>query len=223
MYDSKQLAISIQRLIRPCAHHHRRYRRRPRPQRRHVAPQALFGGGNKEGVSDSSVRVHRHDQALLALPTWRDETLLTPSLSSVALQGGGGMLGMGNLMENIKKAQAMVQVEAQKVQEELAVAEFEGFSSDETVRVVMSGNQEPKVRTSIYVLYPFRGAAQGFSSSSACFTPNRSHIWPVTLVLVGHGTNICILRCSYLRPTLENAHVSTSKRMYLAAAGRGHH
>jgi DNA-binding protein YbaB len=55
------------------------------------------------------------------------------------------MLGMGNLMENIKKAQAMVQVEAQKVQEELAVAEFEGFSSDETVRVVMSGNQEPKV------------------------------------------------------------------------------
>lgn len=51
---------------------------------------------------------------------------------------------MGNLMENIKKAQAMVQVEAAKVQEELALAEFEGYSSDETVRVVMSGNQEPK-------------------------------------------------------------------------------
>jgi nucleoid-associated protein EbfC len=51
---------------------------------------------------------------------------------------------MGNLMENIKKAQAMVQVEAAKVQEELALAEFEGFSSDESVRVVMSGNQEPK-------------------------------------------------------------------------------
>jgi DNA-binding YbaB/EbfC family protein len=51
---------------------------------------------------------------------------------------------MGNLMENIKKAQAMVQVEAAKVQEELAQSEFEGYSSDETVRVVMSGNQEPK-------------------------------------------------------------------------------
>ena len=51
---------------------------------------------------------------------------------------------MGNLMENIKKAQAMVQVEAAKIQEELANAEFEGYSSDESVRVVMSGNQEPK-------------------------------------------------------------------------------
>lgn len=51
---------------------------------------------------------------------------------------------MGNIMENIKKAQAMVQVEAAKVQEELALAEFDGYSSDETVCVVMSGNQEPK-------------------------------------------------------------------------------
>lgn len=62
-------------------------------------------------------------------------------------QGGGGGFGlgnMGNLMENIKKAQAMVQVEAAKVQEELARAEFDGYSSDETVCVVMSGNQEPK-------------------------------------------------------------------------------
>lgn len=51
---------------------------------------------------------------------------------------------MGNLMDNIKKAQAMVQQEAAKVQEELAQAEFDGYSSDETVRVVMSGNQEPR-------------------------------------------------------------------------------
>ena len=47
-------------------------------------------------------------------------------------------------MENIKKAQAMVQTEAARVQEELAAAEFEGFSSDETVRVIVSGNQEPR-------------------------------------------------------------------------------
>ncbi|KAI3430484.1 hypothetical protein D9Q98_005079 [Chlorella vulgaris] len=59
--------------------------------------------------------------------------------------GGGGMFGgMGNLMENLKKAQALVQVEAAKVQEELANTEFEGFSSDETVCVVMTGNQEPR-------------------------------------------------------------------------------
>ncbi|PSC76287.1 Nucleoid-associated chloroplastic [Micractinium conductrix] len=60
-------------------------------------------------------------------------------------QGGGNPFGnMGNLMENLKKAQQMVQVEAAKVQEELAVTEFDGYSGDETVRVVMSGNQEPR-------------------------------------------------------------------------------
>ncbi|KAL4448896.1 hypothetical protein ABPG77_007613 [Micractinium sp. CCAP 211/92] len=60
-------------------------------------------------------------------------------------EGGGNPFGnMGNLMENLKKAQQMVQVEAAKVQEELANTDFEGFSADETVRVVMSGNQEPR-------------------------------------------------------------------------------
>lgn len=47
-------------------------------------------------------------------------------------------------MENVKKAQQLVQVEAAKVQEELSRAEFDGYSSDETVRVVMSGSQEPR-------------------------------------------------------------------------------
>ena len=47
-------------------------------------------------------------------------------------------------MENVKKAQQLVQVEAGKVQEELSRAEFDGYSDDETVRVVMSGNQEPR-------------------------------------------------------------------------------
>jgi len=60
-------------------------------------------------------------------------------------QGGGNPFGnMANLMENVKKAQQLVQVEAGKVQEELSRAEFDGYSDDETVRVVMSGNQEPK-------------------------------------------------------------------------------
>ena len=61
------------------------------------------------------------------------------------VQGGGNPFGnMANLMENVKKAQQLVQVEAAKVQEELAKAEFDGYSEDETVRDVMSGNQEPK-------------------------------------------------------------------------------
>mmetsp|Transcript_10867 Transcript_10867/g.30797 ORF Transcript_10867/g.30797 Transcript_10867/m.30797 type:complete len:166 (+) Transcript_10867:119-616(+) len=59
-------------------------------------------------------------------------------------QGGGNPFGnMANLMENLKKTQALVQAETQKVQAELAETEFEGFSEDETVRVVMSGNQTP--------------------------------------------------------------------------------
>ena len=41
---------------------------------------------------------------------------------SCEVQGGGGIpfANMGNFMENIKKAQAMEQVEAAKLQEELA-------------------------------------------------------------------------------------------------------
>mmetsp|Transcript_1495 Transcript_1495/g.4269 ORF Transcript_1495/g.4269 Transcript_1495/m.4269 type:complete len:177 (-) Transcript_1495:72-602(-) len=59
--------------------------------------------------------------------------------------GGGNPFGnMGNFMKQLKQAQEVMQVEAVKVQKEMQEAEFEGFSSDETVRVVMSGNQEAK-------------------------------------------------------------------------------
>uniref|UniRef100_A0A061RBS6 Nucleoid-associated protein n=2 Tax=Tetraselmis sp. GSL018 TaxID=582737 RepID=A0A061RBS6_9CHLO len=59
-------------------------------------------------------------------------------------QGSGNPFGnMANLMENLKKTQALVQTETARIQEELANTEFEGFSDDETVRVVMSGNQTP--------------------------------------------------------------------------------
>jgi DNA-binding protein YbaB len=51
---------------------------------------------------------------------------------------------MGNFMKQLQQAQQVMQVEAVKVQKEMQEAEFEGFSSDETVRVVMSGNQEAK-------------------------------------------------------------------------------
>jgi len=58
--------------------------------------------------------------------------------------GGGNPFDMKNLMESVKKAQTMVQAETQRVQLELASTEFEGYDADETVRVVMTGNQEPK-------------------------------------------------------------------------------
>ncbi|KAI9117283.1 hypothetical protein K1719_011449 [Acacia pycnantha] len=60
-----------------------------------------------------------------------------------------GVLGnMQNLFETVKKAQMVVQVEAVRVQKELAVAEFDGYCEGEFVKVTLSGNQQP-VRTEI--------------------------------------------------------------------------
>ncbi|XP_057967266.1 nucleoid-associated protein At4g30620, chloroplastic isoform X3 [Malania oleifera] len=60
-----------------------------------------------------------------------------------------GIMGnMQNLYENVKKAQMVVQVEAARVQKELAVAEFDGYCEGELIKVTLSGNQQP-VRTEI--------------------------------------------------------------------------
>ena len=75
---------------------------------------------------------------------------------------------MANLMENVKKAQQLVQVEAAKVQEELAQAEFDGYSEDETVRVVMSGNQEPKSVDITSAAYDSNDAEVTLSCTSCC-------------------------------------------------------
>ncbi|KAL4564177.1 hypothetical protein LXL04_028230 [Taraxacum kok-saghyz] len=80
-----------------------------------------------------------------------------PSFGVFALFGGkkdgddgkAGVFGnMQNLYETVKKAQMVVQVEAVKVQKELAVAEFDGYCEGELVKVTLSGNQQP-VRTEI--------------------------------------------------------------------------
>ncbi|XP_020870821.1 nucleoid-associated protein At4g30620, chloroplastic isoform X2 [Arabidopsis lyrata subsp. lyrata] len=55
---------------------------------------------------------------------------------------------MQNLYETVKKAQMVVQVEAVRVQKELAVAEFDGYCEGELVKVTLSGNQQP-IRTDI--------------------------------------------------------------------------
>ncbi len=61
-------------------------------------------------------------------------------LTSRASQPGGmfgSMANMGQLMEQMKSAQA----DAAKLQAELATTTFEGFSSDETVKAVVDGSQ----------------------------------------------------------------------------------
>eukprot|EP00892_Ulva_mutabilis_P001919 jgi/Ulvmu1/11728/UM008_0141.1 len=55
----------------------------------------------------------------------------------------GGLGDMGNIMENMKKAQSMVQTEAARIQEELAATEFDGYDEEETVKMVFLGNQAP--------------------------------------------------------------------------------
>ncbi|XVE97452.1 hypothetical protein REPUB_Repub03eG0021000 [Reevesia pubescens] len=56
----------------------------------------------------------------------------------------GGILGnMQNLYETVKKAQMVVQVEAVRVQKELAVAEFDGYCEGELIKATLSGNQQP--------------------------------------------------------------------------------
>lgn len=85
------------------------------------------------------------------------------SLSICALFGGkkennekgydapsqAGLLGnMQNVFETVKKAQMVVQVEAVKVQKELALAEFDGYCEGELIKATVSGNQLP-IRTEI--------------------------------------------------------------------------
>ncbi|KAL9233928.1 hypothetical protein vseg_008860 [Gypsophila vaccaria] len=60
-----------------------------------------------------------------------------------------GIFGnMQNLYDTVKKAQMVVQVEAVKVQKELAAAEFDGYCEGELIKVTLSGNQQP-IRTEI--------------------------------------------------------------------------
>nr|ABK26000.1 unknown [Picea sitchensis] len=60
-----------------------------------------------------------------------------------------GLFGnMQGLYETVKKAQMVVQVEAVRVQKELAATEFDGYCEGELIKVTLSGNQQP-IRTEI--------------------------------------------------------------------------
>ncbi|KAJ3679183.1 hypothetical protein LUZ60_017194 [Juncus effusus] len=55
-----------------------------------------------------------------------------------------GQLGsMQNLFETVKKAQMVLQVDAVRVQKELAATEIDGYCEDELIKVTLSGNQQP--------------------------------------------------------------------------------
>ncbi|XP_078163293.1 nucleoid-associated protein At4g30620, chloroplastic-like [Carex rostrata] len=55
-----------------------------------------------------------------------------------------GVFGnMQNLYETVKKAQMVVQVEAVKVQKDLAATEIDGYCEGELIKVTLSGNQQP--------------------------------------------------------------------------------
>ncbi|WVY99959.1 hypothetical protein V8G54_026029 [Vigna mungo] len=97
---------------------------------------ALFGGKkDNNGKSDDTPSKSHHFDAVSM--SWTHHSLAR------------GILGnMQNLYETVKKAQMVVQVEAVRVQKELAAAEFDGYCEGELVKVTLSGNQQP-VRTEI--------------------------------------------------------------------------
>ncbi|KAJ8430180.1 hypothetical protein Cgig2_006688 [Carnegiea gigantea] len=72
------------------------------------------------------------------------------SSRSVRVYGlfGGKKDDKDNGDDSSSKAQMVVQVEAVKVQKELAAAEFDGYCEGELIKVTLSGNQQP-VRTEI--------------------------------------------------------------------------
>ncbi|KAL5146998.1 Nucleoid-associated protein, chloroplastic [Glycine soja] len=101
---------------------------------------ALFGGKkDNNGKSDDVPSKDSHHSLLLGKHL----------SSNVQDHHQAGILGnMQNLYETVKKAQMVVQVEAVRVQKELAAAEFDGYCEGELVKVTLSGNQQP-VRTEI--------------------------------------------------------------------------
>ncbi|XP_075486395.1 nucleoid-associated protein At4g30620, chloroplastic-like [Primulina tabacum] len=99
----------------------------------HVGLPNLPLPGNRSGMVKKSLGVH----SLFGGKKDNDDN--SDNCSSKA-----GILGnMQNLYETVKKAQMVVQVEAVKVQKELAVAEFDGYCEDELIKATLSGNQQP--------------------------------------------------------------------------------
>mmetsp|Transcript_19895 Transcript_19895/g.29767 ORF Transcript_19895/g.29767 Transcript_19895/m.29767 type:complete len:172 (+) Transcript_19895:909-1424(+) len=59
--------------------------------------------------------------------------------------GDGGIKGAGPFNAVLNQMYSKMQEATKSMKEDLEKAEYEGFSSDETVRVVLSGTQQPKL------------------------------------------------------------------------------
>ncbi|KAM7267294.1 hypothetical protein ACFE04_009460 [Oxalis oulophora] len=126
--------------------------------RRSFGVYSLFGGkkDNNEKSDDAPSKYDRIIESEIGLnPFGLAHVLVIKLFCNVVAIGlviRGGILGnignMQNLYETVKKAQMVVQVEAVRVQKELAVAEFDGYCEGELIKVTLSGNQVP-VRTEI--------------------------------------------------------------------------
>ncbi|KAK1322681.1 hypothetical protein QJS10_CPA02g01315 [Acorus calamus] len=119
---------------------------------------------NRNPISSSVLHCDKTNMklSLIGVPCISTNTRATRSLRVYSLFGGkkdnekneeaaskAGVFGnLGNLYETVKKAQMVVQVEAVRVQKELAAAEFDGYCEGELIKVTLSGNQQP-VRTEI--------------------------------------------------------------------------
>ncbi|XP_050248750.1 nucleoid-associated protein At4g30620, chloroplastic-like [Quercus robur] len=106
---------------------------------------------DKEGVMRQGVNIYAYPAGPSILSWPSRKTGRTPrSLHLYGLFGGkkenngkgddtpskAGTLGnMQNLFETVKKAQMVVQVEAVRVQKELAAAEFDGYCEGELIKV----------------------------------------------------------------------------------------
>ncbi|KAI5056347.1 hypothetical protein GOP47_0028165 [Adiantum capillus-veneris] len=117
-------------------------------------------------LSASSAQVLQHSHygslsfpSLSAAKLPQSSHIQKSSLKVTALFGGGkkentenpdeaskkaGLFGnMQGLYDTVRKAQQVVQVEAVRVQKELAAAEFDGYCEGELIKATLSGNQEP--------------------------------------------------------------------------------
>ncbi|KAJ8434813.1 hypothetical protein Cgig2_033535 [Carnegiea gigantea] len=100
----------------------------------------LFGGKKESSDKNEDTSSKSLDKGPTRIPY---------PIHRVSCPTRAGILGnMQNLYETVKKAQMVVQVEAVKVQKELAAAEFDGYCEGELIKVTLSGNQQP-VRTEI--------------------------------------------------------------------------
>ncbi|KAJ7561039.1 hypothetical protein O6H91_03G011300 [Diphasiastrum complanatum] len=137
-------AGALPSLLQPCQQH--------RPQPSPFTPSSL---GNRAGLGLSlktkpvyHMRKSQRSEAAFNVSNLFGGKKENSDNPDEAAKKAGLFGNMQELYQTVRKAQQVVQVEAVRVQKELAAAEFDGFCEGELIKVTLSGNQEP-VRTEI--------------------------------------------------------------------------